>query len=68
MAKRRDILDFEIYIGDTPIEKLKPEERENFSRNAVKRMGNALNSYFSQHIDEYQTVKGEAPRKGKTAI
>lgn len=56
MAKRNDILNFEIYVGDRPIEELAPEEREEFAQRVVDRLGNAFNIWFSTHPEEYKKI------------
>jgi len=63
MAKRKDILDFRIYVGGRPLEELTAEERAAFGDRAAERMGRALNDYFSRHIDEYAAIR---QRKEKT--
>ena len=45
-----------LWVGDRPIEELTPEEREDWERRAVERMGRALSDYFSSHIEEYKKI------------
>ena len=49
-------LTFRIFIGDRPYEELTAEERTAFSRQAVKRMGDALQDYYSRHPEEYKNL------------
>lgn len=56
MANRNDILNFEIYVGDRPLEELKPEEREEFTQSVVDRLGNVFNTWFSTHPEEYKKI------------
>lgn len=53
MAKKQEILDFEIFVGDRPLNDLTPQEREDFSNRVVERMGNTLNNYYSHHPQEW---------------
>ena len=53
MAKQ-EILKFQIFVGDRPIEELTPQEREEFACRTAERMGNAFNDYFSCHPEEYK--------------
>lgn len=56
MAKKQEILDFEIFVGDRPLDDLTPQEREDFANRVVERMGNALNNYYSCHPQEWITL------------
>lgn len=54
MAKRKpDILPYRIFVGDRPWEDFSPEEKEEYSRKMVDRMGRVFNDYFGLHPEVY---------------
>lgn len=58
LARKQDILKYRIFVGDRLLESLSEEEQKEFQQRTVQRMGNALNRYFSQHIEEYKKLEG----------
>lgn len=51
--RKQQILKYEIFVGERPLEELTPQEREDFVNRTVERMGNALNNYYSCHPQEW---------------
>lgn len=49
-----------LFVGGRPIEELPADERKEWERRAVERMGQSLNNYFSHHVEEYQRIGGRA--------
>lgn len=57
MAKREvKPLPFRIFVGGRPYEDLTQEERSEFSRKIVDRMGRTLNDYYNRHPEEYKKL------------
>lgn len=44
--------------GYQPLENLTQEERSEFSKKLVNRMGESLNNWFSSHPEEYNVLGG----------
>lgn len=54
MAKRKpDILPYRIFVGERPWEDFSPEEKAEYSRKMVDRMGRIFNDYFGLHPEVY---------------
>lgn len=54
MAKKKpDILPYEIFVGDRPWEDFTQEEKAEYGKKVVERMGRVFNEYFSQHPEVY---------------
>ena len=49
-------LSYRIFVGDRLLDQLTAAERETFADKTAERMGWTLNSWFTQHIAEYQKV------------
>lgn len=47
--------------GYRPLESLSPQEREEFSKKIVNRMGRVFEDYFSRHPEVYAKFEDEAP-------
>lgn len=39
-----------------PFESMSETEKATFGRRCAARMGNAMNDYFNQHIEQYQKI------------
>lgn len=62
MAKKTDLIPFQIFVGGKPIEDLSAKEYDQFQSNLNKRMGQAMNDYFNAHPDEFLKLRGEVVR------
>lgn len=54
MARKEKGLTCTFFIGDKRVESLSKEYLDKMS----ERLGNAMSIYYTQHIDEYEQLKG----------
>lgn len=58
-AKRRgsrEKIEYKFFIGDREISELTEQEREAFADRAAASMGEAIQSSFAEHPEEYQKI------------
>ncbi len=53
MARKEKPLTCTFFVGGKPIERLTTEQLDRMA----ERLGEAMSSYYSRHIDEYQNLK-----------